>query len=114
MHYGLLDRNFHTPSLVCSRSPFLLTTGMSRSVLFFSHCDTHLKFLVCSIASRFYTAKPDLHPRLTELAKSWLSVSPRKVTNQWKFYKHISCLPCGAVERYEQVKTWLLLGMAIR
>jgi hypothetical protein len=26
---NLLDRNFHTPSLVCSRSPFLLTTGAS-------------------------------------------------------------------------------------
>jgi hypothetical protein len=26
-HCSLLDRNFHTPSLVCSRSPFLLTTS---------------------------------------------------------------------------------------
>ena len=27
MHCNLLDRDFHTPSLVCSRSPFLLTTS---------------------------------------------------------------------------------------
>lgn len=29
MHCNLLDRAFHTPSLVCSRSPFLLTTSKS-------------------------------------------------------------------------------------
>lgn len=27
MHCELFDREFHTPSLVCSRSPFLLTTS---------------------------------------------------------------------------------------
>ena len=27
MHCNILDRNFHTPSLICSRSPFLLTTS---------------------------------------------------------------------------------------
>ena len=29
MHCNLLDRDFHSPSLVCSRSPFLLTTSES-------------------------------------------------------------------------------------
>ncbi|KAF9479273.1 hypothetical protein BDN70DRAFT_807308 [Pholiota conissans] len=98
MHCNLLDRNFHTPSLVCSRSPFLLTT-------------------ICSIASKFYTAKPDLHPRLTELAKRLAFSVPAKGYKSVEIvqaYLLLTLWGCGAVERYEQDKTWLLLGMAIR
>ncbi|KAJ3576869.1 hypothetical protein NP233_g143 [Leucocoprinus birnbaumii] len=98
MHCSLLDRNFHTPSLVCSRSPFLLTT-------------------ICSIASKFYTARPDLHPRLTELAKKLAFSVPAKGYKSVEIvqaYLLLSLWGCGAVERYEQDKTWLLLGMAIR
>ncbi|KAF9469416.1 fungal-specific transcription factor domain-containing protein [Collybia nuda] len=98
MHCNLLDRNFHTPSLVCSRSPFLLTT-------------------ICSISSKFYTAKPDLHPKLTELAKKLSFSVPAqgyKSVEIVQAYLLLSLWGCGAVERYEQDKTWLLLGMAIR
>lgn len=98
MHCNLLDRNFHTPALVCSRSPFLLTT-------------------VCSIASKFYTAKPDLHPKLTELAKRLAFSVPAKGYKSVEIvqaYLLLALWGCGAVERYEQDKTWLLLGMAIR
>ncbi|GLB34598.1 putative fungal specific transcription factor [Lyophyllum shimeji] len=98
MHCNLLDRNFHTPSLVCSRSPFLLTT-------------------ICSIASKFYTAKPELHPRLTELAKKLAFSVPAqgyKSVEIVQAYLLLSLWGCGAVERYEQDKTWLLLGIAIR
>ncbi|CAA7270959.1 unnamed protein product [Cyclocybe aegerita] len=98
MHCSLLDRNFHTPSLVCSRSPFLLTT-------------------ICSIASKFYTAKPELHPKLTELAKRLAFSCPAKGYKSVEIvqaYLLLALYGCGAVERYEQDKTWLLLGMAIR
>ncbi|TFK30236.1 hypothetical protein FA15DRAFT_581395 [Coprinopsis marcescibilis] len=98
MHCNLLDRNFHTPSLVCSRSPFLLTT-------------------ICSIASKFYTAKPELHPKLTELAKKLAFSVPAKGYKSVEIvqgYLLLALWGCGAVERYEQDKTWLLLGMAIR
>ncbi|RDB22306.1 Protein priB [Hypsizygus marmoreus] len=98
MHANLLDRNFHTPSLVCSRSPFLLTT-------------------ICSIASKFYTAKPELHSRLTELAKKLAFSVPAqgyKSVEIVQAYLLLALWGCGAVERYEQDKTWLMLGMAIR
>ncbi|KAF9557137.1 hypothetical protein CPC08DRAFT_669049 [Agrocybe pediades] len=98
MHCNLLDRNFHTPSLVCSRSPFLLTT-------------------ICSIASKFYDAKPELHPKLTELAKRLAFSVPAKGYKSVEIvqaYLLLALWGCGAVERYEQDKTWLLLGMAIR
>ncbi|TFK72762.1 hypothetical protein BDN72DRAFT_894569 [Pluteus cervinus] len=98
MHCNLFDRNFHTPSLVCSRSPFLLTT-------------------ICAIASKFYTAKPDLHPRLTELAKKLAFSVPAqgyKSVEIVQAYLLLTLWGCGAVALYEQDKTWLLLGMAIR
>jgi len=98
MHCRLLDRKFHTPSLVCSRSPFLLTT-------------------ICSIASKFYTAKPELHSRLTELAKKLAFSVPAqgyKSVEIVQAYLLLSLWGCGTAERYEQDKTWLLLGMAIR
>ncbi|KAJ7578465.1 fungal-specific transcription factor domain-containing protein [Mycena floridula] len=98
MHCNLLDRDFHTPSLVCSRSPFLLTT-------------------ICAIASKFYEAKPELHLRLTELAKKLAFSVPAKGYKSVEIvqaYLLLTLWGCGAVERYEQDTTWLLLGMAIR
>ncbi|RPD66529.1 hypothetical protein L226DRAFT_454613 [Lentinus tigrinus ALCF2SS1-7] len=94
----LLDPDFHTPSLVCSRSPFLLTS-------------------ICAVASRFYEARTDLHAKLSALA--------RKLTFQVpaQGYKSIEIVQAyiinvlwgsGPVQRYEQDQTWMLLGMAIR
>lgn len=98
MHCGLLDRQFHTPSLVCSRSPFLLTT-------------------ICAIASKFYTVRADLHGKLSDIAqKLAFSVAARgyKSLEIIQAYLLLTLWGCGAVERYEYDKTWLLLGMAIR
>lgn len=72
---------------------------------------------MCSIASKFYTAKPDLHPKLTELAKRLAFSVPAKGYKSVEIvqaYLLLTLWGCGAVERYEQDKTWLLLGMAIR
>lgn len=73
--------------------------------------------IVCAIASKFYTEKPELHNRLTELAKKLaFSVPARgyKSVEIVQAYLLLSLYGCGAVERYEQDKTWLLLGIAIR
>jgi hypothetical protein len=98
MHCHLLDQEFHTPALVCSRSPFLLTS-------------------ICAIASKFYTHRPELHSQLAELAqKLAFSVPARgyKSLEIVQAYLLLTLWGCGAVERYEYDKTWLLLGMAIR
>ncbi|KAL6298611.1 fungal-specific transcription factor domain-containing protein [Sparassis latifolia] len=98
MHCGILDPDFHTPALVCSRSPFLLTT-------------------ICAIASRFYPERAELHTRLSELTKKLAFNVPAKG------YKSVEIVQayllntywgCGPVERFEQDRTWLMLGMAIR
>ncbi|KAJ6490719.1 fungal-specific transcription factor domain-containing protein [Mycena vitilis] len=98
MHSNLLDPDFHTPSLVCSRSPFLLTT-------------------MCAIASKFYEGNPELHPKLTEMAKKLAFSVPARGYKSLEIvqaYLLLALYGCGAVERYEQDRTWLLLGMAIR
>ncbi|KAJ7481111.1 fungal-specific transcription factor domain-containing protein [Mycena galericulata] len=98
MHCNLLDRDFHTPSLVCSRSPFLLTT-------------------ICAISSKFYEANPELHPKLTEMAKKLAFSVPARGYKSLEIvqaYLLLALYGCGAVERYEQDKTWILLGMGIR
>ncbi|KAL4067825.1 fungal-specific transcription factor domain-containing protein [Scleroderma citrinum] len=98
MHCNLLDREFHTPSLVCSRSPFLLTT-------------------ICAIASKFYQVRPELHGRLSDLAQKLAFSVPEKGYKSLEIiqaYLLLTLWGCGAVERYEYDKTWLLLGIAIR
>jgi hypothetical protein len=115
MHCNLLDRNFHTPSLVCSRSPFLLTTSTSFNCPDILSTDRF--WIVCAISSKFYTAKPELHPRLTELAKKLAFSVPGqgyKSVEIVQAYLLLTLWGCGAVERYEQDKTWMMLGMAIR
>ncbi|KAF9645083.1 hypothetical protein BDM02DRAFT_3190029 [Thelephora ganbajun] len=97
-HSKLLDRKFHTPSLVCSRSPFLLTT-------------------ICAIAAKFYPEKPDLHAKLTDISKKLAFSVPEhgyKSLEIVQAYLLLTLYGSGAVERYEQDRTWMLLGMAIR
>ncbi|KAL5511348.1 hypothetical protein ACEPAH_4564 [Sanghuangporus vaninii] len=98
IHSGLLDPTFHTPSLVCSRSPFLLTT-------------------VCAIASKFYDARPELHQKLSSLSRKLAFSVPEKGFKSVEIvqaYILLALWGCDPVERYEQDKTWLLLGMGIR
>ncbi|KAG9122257.1 hypothetical protein FRC07_001458 [Ceratobasidium sp. 392] len=95
---GLLERGFHTPSMVCSRSPFLLTT-------------------ICAIAAKFYTKKPELYLKLSGIAKKLaFSVPERgyKSVEIVQAYILLTLWGSGPVERYEQDKTWLMLGLGIR
>ncbi|KAI0077103.1 hypothetical protein K474DRAFT_1621646 [Panus rudis PR-1116 ss-1] len=97
-HCNLLDPAFHTPSLVCSRSPFLLTT-------------------ICTIASRFYPERPELHAKLSDLSRKLAFSVPAqgyKSVEIVQAYLLNTLWGCGPVERYEQDRTWMLLGMAIR
>ncbi|KAH8106949.1 fungal-specific transcription factor domain-containing protein [Cristinia sonorae] len=95
---NLLDPAFHTASLVCSRSPFLLTT-------------------ICAIASRFYTQRPELHAKLSDISRKLAFSVPEKGYKSVEIvqaYLLNTLWGCGPVERYEQDRTWFLLGMAIR
>ena len=73
--------------------------------------------LVCAISAKFYTPRPELQSQLQELVKKLAFGVPEvgyKSVEIVQAYLLLSLWGCGAVERYEQDKTWLLLGMAIR
>ncbi|KIM33134.1 hypothetical protein M408DRAFT_325955 [Serendipita vermifera MAFF 305830] len=96
-HTGLLHANFHTPALICSRSPFLLTT-------------------ICAISSKFYTQDEELHPKLTKLVNKLAWSVPERGYKSVEIVQAYLLLSLwgSPVERYEHDRTWMLLGMAIR
>ena len=72
---------------------------------------------VCAVASRFFEDRPELHAKLSELARKLAFQVPARG------YKSVEIVQaylinvlwgCGPVQRYEQDQTWMLLGMAIR
>jgi len=72
---------------------------------------------VCAIAAKFYSEKPDLHAKLTDISKKLAFSVPMhgyKSLEIVQAYLLLSLYGSGAVERYEQDRTWMLLGMAIR
>jgi hypothetical protein len=74
-------------------------------------------FTVCAIASRFYTERPELHAKLSDLARKLAFTVPAqgyKSVEIVQAYLLNALWGCGPVERYENDRTWMLLGMAIR
>jgi hypothetical protein len=72
---------------------------------------------VCAIASKFYPERPELHSQLTDMSRKLAFAVPAqgyKSVEIVQAYLLLALWGCGPVERYEQDRTWLLLGMAIR
>jgi hypothetical protein len=69
------------------------------------------------VASKFYEARPDLHPKLNEMARKLAFEVPAqgyKSVEIVQAYLILTLWGCGPAERYEMDKTWMLLGMGIR
>jgi len=72
---------------------------------------------VCAVSARFYTARPELHSKLTDISKKLAFSVPAQGYKSLEIvqaYLLLSLWGTGPVERYEQDRTWMLLGMAIR
>ncbi|KAJ7650362.1 hypothetical protein FB45DRAFT_16338 [Roridomyces roridus] len=94
---SLLDPVLYTPQKTCYRSPFLFT-------------------VVCAIASRFYTERPDLYPQamhFAQLAAGTALISGHKCVELCQGYILMSLYPMPA-RRWEEDRGWLYLGLAIR
>ncbi|KAJ7727299.1 hypothetical protein DFH07DRAFT_851955 [Mycena maculata] len=94
---SLLDPVLYTPQKTCFRSPFLFT-------------------VVCAIASRFYTERPDLYPQamhFAQLAAGTALISGHKCVELCQGYILMSLYPVPA-RRWEEERGWLYLGLAIR
>jgi hypothetical protein len=72
---------------------------------------------VCAAAAKFYDARPELYPKLTELARKLAFEVPAqgyKSVEIVQAYIILALWGSGPAERYEMDKTWMLLGMGIR
>jgi hypothetical protein len=72
---------------------------------------------VCAISARFHNPRPELHNKLTDISKKLAFSVPAagyKSLEIVQAYLLLSLWGTGPVERYEQDRTWMLLGMAIR
>ncbi|KAJ7745733.1 hypothetical protein B0H16DRAFT_971806 [Mycena metata] len=94
---SLLDPILYTAQKTCYRSPFLFT-------------------VVCAIASRFYTERPELYPQamhFAELAAGTALISGHKCVELCQGYILLSLYPVPA-KHWEEERGWLYLGLAIR
>ncbi|CDS01907.1 hypothetical protein [Sporisorium scitamineum] len=96
-HVGLLDAEWHTPTFICSRSPFLFTC-------------------VCTVAAKFYERRPDLHAKCLALTRK---VAFDVVNRGFKSIEIVQgfllmALYAQPAERFEEDKTWMYSGIALR
>ncbi|ORY34671.1 fungal-specific transcription factor domain-domain-containing protein [Naematelia encephala] len=97
-HVPMIYREFHTPELVLQRSQFLCT-------------------VIAAIAARYYTKRPELHAQLSTYAKRLAFEVPSrgyKSVEVCQAYLLLSVWTLGPEKTFEQDRTWLMLGMAIR
>ncbi|KAI3627413.1 hypothetical protein GLX27_000919 [Malassezia furfur] len=97
LHLFLLDPEWHTPTLVCSRSPFLFTC-------------------VCSVASKFYMQRPDLYVQCLRKAIKMAFEVMSRGSKSPEIVQGFLLLTLynQPTERYEEDRTWLFAGVAIR
>ncbi|TCD60645.1 hypothetical protein EIP91_009746 [Steccherinum ochraceum] len=93
----ILDENIHTPAGVLGRCPFLFT-------------------VVCSLASRYYSEKPDIHPLAMHLAKA---AAGNAFIGGWKTVEMCQAyLLLGSysppARRLEEDRSWFYSGMSFR
>ncbi|KDQ57351.1 hypothetical protein JAAARDRAFT_35979 [Jaapia argillacea MUCL 33604] len=94
---SLLDPVLYTAESTYIRSPFLFT-------------------VVCAIASRYYTERPDLYPiamNYARLAAGTALISGQKNIEMVQAYILLSLYPVPA-RRWEEDRGWIYLGLAIR
>ncbi|CBQ68910.1 conserved hypothetical protein [Sporisorium reilianum SRZ2] len=96
-HITLLDADWHTPTFICSRSPFLFTC-------------------VCAVAAKFYERRPDLHAKCLALTRK---VAFDVVNRGFKSIEIVQgfllmALYAQPAERFEEDKTWMYSGIALR
>ncbi|KAI0784236.1 hypothetical protein C8Q75DRAFT_736365 [Abortiporus biennis] len=94
---SLLDPHLYTPQATFWRSPFLFT-------------------VICAISSRYYMARPDLYQaamRYARLAAGTALISGRKTVEAVQAYILLALYPMPC-HRWEDDRTWVYLGLAIR
>lgn len=77
---------------------------------------TFMFWTVCAIASRYFSEKPDLYDNLmhyAQLAAGTALIDGQKTVEVCQAYILLSLYPVPA-RRWEDSRSWLYLGLAIR
>lgn len=112
---SLLDSVLYTPQRTYWTSPFLFTVSECRRRQT-SSVWVLIDNLVCTIASRYYPEKPGLYEELTtyaQLAAGTALISGPKNVETVSAYILLSLYPVP-MRKWEEDRTWLYLGLAIR
>ncbi|KAH8099947.1 hypothetical protein BXZ70DRAFT_893935 [Cristinia sonorae] len=94
---NLLDPELYTPQATYWRSPFLFT-------------------VICAVASRFYTPRPELYQQAihyARLAAGTALIGGRMSVEVVQAYTLLMLYPVPC-RRWEEDRTWIYLGLAIR
>jgi hypothetical protein len=94
---SLLDPVLYTAQRTFYRSPFLFT-------------------VICAIASRLYSPRPDLYAKIMQLAQHSAGmslISGNKNVEMCQAYILLSLYPVPS-RKWEDQRSWLYLGLAIR
>lgn len=96
IHNGLLSVEFHTPQLVASRSPFLFTC-------------------ICAVASKFYTKKPELYPKIMSAAHELGVGTLRSSYKSVEVIQGFLLLSTWSQPslRYEEDRSWMYSGIGM-
>lgn len=96
-HVVMFDPEWHTPTMICGRSPFLFT-------------------VICTIASKFYKKKPELHKKCLEITRKSAYVIMSRGFKSVEIVQGLLLLSLWPTpsQRFEEDKTWLYSGVAIR
>ncbi|EPQ58370.1 hypothetical protein GLOTRDRAFT_35883 [Gloeophyllum trabeum ATCC 11539] len=95
--FSILDPNYHTPNYLIHTSPFLFT-------------------VVCTVASRYYDARPALYPLLMSFARDAAGralVDASKAVETCQAYLLLAVYPKPR-KRWAEDRSWTLMGVAIR
>lgn len=95
--FSLLDPDLHTPARLIWASPFLFT-------------------VICAVASRFYTAKPNLYGMAMEFAREAAGkalVDEVKSIDVCQAYVLLGVYPMPA-KKWAKDRSWLFMGVGIR
>ncbi|TFK42647.1 fungal-specific transcription factor domain-containing protein [Crucibulum laeve] len=96
-YFSILDEELHTPHNLIWTSPFLFT-------------------VICAVASRYYTIRPDIYPLAIEFARDAAGkalIDERRGVDVCQAYLLMAVYPVPK-KKWTEDRSWLLMGVAIR
>lgn len=106
----------HTPASTFARCPFLFTVSEYSAVVFLVCLLLANRILVCAVSSRYYSEKSEIYPIAMHFAKH---AAANALIDGWKSVELCQAYIIMSVwgvpaKRWEEDRSWLYTGLAIR